>query len=72
MPATMAIPVNVHVKGSRFDGNTYYFCVQIDSADGLQISKATFEDAKPGKGNQISVKIRTKNGEVRKGLVWLK
>jgi hypothetical protein len=68
----MAIPMNVHVKGSRFDGNSYFFCVQMDSADGLQVSKATFEDAKPGKGNQISVQIRTKNGEVRKGLVWLK
>ena len=33
----MAIPLNVHVKGSRFDGNTYYLCVQIDSADGLPI-----------------------------------
>ncbi len=68
----MAIPINVHVKGSRFDGKNYYLCVQMDTADGLQITKATFEDAKPGLGSQFQVKIRTQNGEVRKGLVWLK
>ena len=68
----MAIPLNVHIKGSRFDGNTYYLCVQIDSADGVPISKATFENAKSGRGSQMSVKFRTKTGEVRHGLVWLK
>ena len=68
----MAIPINVHVKGSRFDGNTYYFCVQIDSAGGEPVAKAVFEDAKCGKGSQVSLKIRSKNGETHKGLVWLK
>ena len=68
----MAIPMNVHIKGNRFDGNTYYLCVQIDSADGIPISKATFENAKSGSGSQMSVKFRTKIGEVRHGLVWLK
>jgi hypothetical protein len=68
----MAIPINVHIKGSPFDGNSYYFCVQIDSADGLQISKATFEDVKLGRGSQLHLKMRSKNGEVRKALVWLK
>jgi hypothetical protein len=68
----MAIPLNVHIKGSRFDGNTYFLCVQIDSADGVPISKATFENAKSGRGSQMSVKFRTKTGEVRHGLVWLK
>jgi hypothetical protein len=68
----MAIPLNVHVKGSPFDGNTYYLCVQMDSADGLPITKAVFEDSKFGRGSQLSVKYRVKNGEVRKGLVWLK
>jgi hypothetical protein len=68
----MAIPINVHIKGSRFDGNMYYLCVEVDSADGVPISKATFEDAKSGRGSQLQVKFRTKTGEVRKGLVWLK
>ena len=68
----MAIPINVHIKGSRFDGNTYFLCIQIDSADGLPISKAIFEDGKLGRGSQLNVKFRAKNGEVRKGLVWLK
>ena len=68
----MAIPLNVHIKGSRFDGNTYYLCIQMDSADGLPITKAVFEDGKLGQGSQLSVKYRVKNGEVRKGLVWLK
>jgi hypothetical protein len=68
----MAIPINVHIKGSPFDGNTYYLCVQIDSADGLAITKAVFEDAKLGRGSQLQVKYRVKNGEARKGLVWLK
>jgi len=68
----MAIPMDVHIKGIRFDGNTYYLCIQIDSADEVPISKATFEDAKPGRGSQLQVKFRTKTGEVRKGLVWLK
>jgi hypothetical protein len=68
----MAIPLNVHFKGCPFDRNTYYLCVQMDSADGLPITKATFEDSKLGPGSQLSVKYRVKNGEVRKGLVWLK
>jgi hypothetical protein len=68
----MAIPLNVHIKGSRFDGNTYYLCIQMDSADGLPITKAVFEDSKFGRGSQLTVKYRVKNGEVRKGLVWLK
>jgi hypothetical protein len=68
----MAIPLNVHVKNSRFDGNTYILCVQIDSAEGVPITKAIFEDAKLGRGSQLSVNYRVKSGEVRKGLVWLK
>jgi hypothetical protein len=68
----MAIPLNVHVKNSPFDGKTYYLCVQIDSADGLPITKAVFTDSKMGRGRQLSVKYHVKNGEVRKGLVWLK
>ena len=68
----MAIPMNVHINGSRFDGNTYYLCIQVDSAEGVPISKATFEGAKLGRGSQLQVKYRTKTGEARKGLVWLK
>jgi hypothetical protein len=68
----MAIPINVHVKGSRFDGNSYYLCVQMDSAIGLPITTATFEDGKLGIGSQLHVKYRVKSGEVRKGLVWLR
>jgi hypothetical protein len=68
----MAIPINVHIKGSRYDGNTYYLCVEIDSADGVPISKATFENAKSGRGSQLQVKFRTTTGELRNGLVWLK
>ena len=68
----LAIPLNVHVKGSPFDGKTYFLCVQMDSADGLPITKAAFEDGKLGRGSQLSVKYRVKNGEARKGLVWLK
>jgi hypothetical protein len=68
----MAIPLNVHIKGSAFDGNTYYLCIQMDSADGLPITKAVFENSKRGRGSQLSVKYRVKNGEVRKGFVWLK
>ena len=49
-----------------------YLCIQMDSADGLPITKAAFEDSKLGRGSQLSVKYRVKNGEVRKGLVWLK
>lgn len=68
----MAIPVSVHRKGSKFDGNNYYLCIQIDSAEGVSISKATFESAKLGKGSQFNVNIKSKSGETRKGLVWLK
>jgi hypothetical protein len=68
----MAIPLNVHVKGSPFDGKTYFLCVQMDSADGLPITKAVFEDGKLGRGSQLSIKYRIKNSEVRKGLIWLK
>jgi hypothetical protein len=68
----MAIPMSVHVKTSRFDGNKYYLCVQVESTNGLPISKATFEDVKLGTGSQLLVKFRTRTGEVRKGLVWLK
>jgi hypothetical protein len=68
----MAIPLNVHIKGSPFDGNTYYLCIQMDSADGMPITKAAFEDSKLGRGSQLNVKYRVKNGEARKGLVWLK
>jgi hypothetical protein len=68
----MAIPINVHIKGSPFDGNNHLLCIQIDSADGLSLSKAVVEDAKPGRGSQYHAKIRAGNGEVRKALVWLK
>ncbi len=68
----MAIPLNVHVKNSRFDGNTYYLCIQIDSAEGVPITKAVFGDSKLGRGSQLSVKYQVKSGEIRKGLVWLK
>jgi|tagenome__1003787_1003787.scaffolds.fasta_scaffold20974762_2 hypothetical protein len=68
----MAIPLNVHIKGSKFDGNTYFLCIQMDSADGLPITKALFEDSKLGRGSQLNLKYRVKSGEVRKGLVWLK
>jgi hypothetical protein len=68
----MAIPLNVHIKGSRFDGNTYFLCIQIDSAEGVPITKAVFEDSKLGRGSQLSVKYRLKSGDIRKGLVWLK
>lgn len=68
----MAIPLNVHIKGSPFDGNTYFLCIQIDSAEGVPITKAVFEDSKLGRGSQLNVKYRVKSGEVRKGLVWLK
>jgi hypothetical protein len=68
----MAVPLNVHIKGSRYDGNTYLLCVQIDSADGLPIAKALFDDIKPGRGSQLSLKWRAKSGEIHKGFVWLK
>jgi hypothetical protein len=68
----MAIPMVGHARGSRFDGNTYYFCVQIDSAVGVQTTKATFANAKPGRGRQFNLTIRAANGETHKGLVWLK
>jgi hypothetical protein len=68
----MAIPLNVHIKGSKFDGNTYFLCIQIDSAEGVPITKAVFDNTKLGRGSQLTVKYRVKNGELRKGLVWLK
>jgi len=68
----MAIPINVHIKGSSFDGNNYFLCIQMDSADGLSLSKATISDAKPGRGSQFHAKIRAANGEARKALFWLK
>jgi hypothetical protein len=68
----MAIPMEIHIKDSRLDGKTYYLCVQLDSAEGLPITKAAFENGKPGTGSQLNIKYRVKSGEVRKGLVWLK
>lgn len=67
----MAVPMTVHVKGSRLDGKTYYLCVQIDSVAGLPITAATFENGKQGTGSQMHVNYRV-NGDARKGLVWLK
>jgi hypothetical protein len=67
----MAIPMTVHAKGSPIDGRTYYFCVQIDSAEGLALTKATFEKGKVDRGSQMRIKYRV-NGEERIGLVWLK
>jgi hypothetical protein len=67
----MAIPMTVHAKGSPIDGRTYYFCVQIDSAEGLSLTNATFEKGKVGRGSQMRIKYRVK-GEERNGLVWLK
>ena len=67
----MAIPMIVHAKGSRIDGKTYYLCIQIDSAEGAPLTAATFEDGKSGAGRQMQIKYRA-NGDVRKGLVWLK
>ncbi len=68
----MAIPISIHIKGSRFDGKNYYLCIQMDSTDGLPITKAAFEHAKLGRGRQFQVKLRAQNGEARTGLVWLK
>jgi hypothetical protein len=67
----MAIPMTVHAKGSPIDGKKYYFCVQIDSTDGLPLTSATFENGKAGVGSQLHIKYRVR-GEVRNGLVWLK
>lgn len=67
----MAIPMTVHAKGSRIDGKTYYFCVQMDSAQGLALTSAAFEKGKAGSGSQFHIKYRVK-GEERHGLVWLK
>jgi hypothetical protein len=67
----MAIPMTVHAKGSPIDGKTYYFCVQIDSAEGLALTNAAFEKGKQGSGSQLHIKYRVK-GEKRNGLVWLK
>jgi hypothetical protein len=67
----MAIPMTVHAKGSPIDEKTYYFCVQIDSAEGLPLTNATFEKGKAGVGSQLHIKYRVK-GEERDGLVWLK
>jgi hypothetical protein len=67
----MAIPMTVHAKGSPIDGKTYYFCVQIDSANGLSLTNAAFEKGKAGSGSQLHIKYRVK-GETRNGLVWLK
>ncbi len=67
----MAIPMTVHAKGSPIDGKTYYFCVQIDSTEGLSVTNATFEKGKAGSGSQLHIKYRVR-GEERNGLVWLK
>ena len=67
----MAIPMVVHAKGSRIDGKTYYLCIQIDSAEGVPLTAATFEDGKAGRGSQMQIKYRV-NDDARKGLVWLK
>lgn len=68
----MAIPVSVHIKESRFDGRNYYLCVQISSAEGVQLSQATFEGTRTGRGRQFRIKIRPQNGDARLGLVWLR
>jgi hypothetical protein len=67
----MAIPMTVHAKGSRIDGKTYYLCIQIDSAEGVPLTPATFDDGRSSIGSQMQTKYRV-NGNVRKGLVWLK
>jgi hypothetical protein len=67
----MAIPMTVHAKGSRIDGKTYFLCIQIDSAQGLPLTNATFEKGKAGAGSQFHITDRVKDEE-RKGLVWLK
>lgn len=67
----MAVPINVHVKDSPLDGKTYYLCVQIDSAEGLPTTAATFEDGELGSGSQLKIVYHV-NGDVRTGLVWLK
>jgi hypothetical protein len=67
----VAIPMVVHAKGSRIDGETYYLCVQIDSAEGVTLTPATFENGKPGRGSQMQIKYRV-NGNMCNGLVWLK
>ncbi len=64
--------MEIHVKGSRLDGKTCYLCVQLDSAEGFPLTKATFEDGKPRTGSQLHINYRVKTGEVRQGLVWLK
>ena len=67
----MAIPMTVHAKGSPIDGKTYYFCVQIDSAEGLSVTNATFEKGKAGvrkpTAHQIS-RSREKSETVSCGL----
>ena len=68
----MAIPVSVHIKGSKFDGKNYYLCLEMSSAEGVQLSPASFESARSGRGHQFQTKIRPKNGDARLGLVWLK
>jgi hypothetical protein len=68
----MAIPMKISAPGSRLDGETLYFCVQMDSAEGLPITHATFENGKSGPGSQLRIDYRVKKGEVRRGLVWLK
>jgi len=67
----MAIPITVHVNGSRLDGKTYYLCAQLDSAEGLPITAATFETGREGPGSQLHITYRVRD-DVRKGLVWLK
>jgi hypothetical protein len=68
----MSIPIKISAKGSRLDGKTLYLCVQMDSAEGLPITKASFEKGKSGPGSQLRIDYRVKSGEVRRGLVWLK
>jgi hypothetical protein len=68
----MAIPVISQRKDQYFDGKPCYLCIQIDSADGVPISKSDFEDVRLGPGHQLLVKLRAKSGETRKGFVWLK
>jgi hypothetical protein len=68
----MAVAMKISAKDSRLDGKTLYMCVQMDSAEGVPITRASFEKGKSGTGSQLHIDYKVKGGEVRRGLVWLK
>jgi hypothetical protein len=63
----MAIPIS----GKSPTTDTYYLCIQIDTAEGEDLTDAEFDDPVLGSGRQFTIKYDV-DGEERFGLVWLK